>query len=84
MLHYIVSCELKDFPALGSAATFLEELTEHPQAYDYIEDWISFFEGDEMTATCINDFLKYDAKEILDTAGFYDCNNDTWADAENE
>ena len=84
MISYIVCCELSEFPAWGDAATFLEELTEHPQAYDYLEDWISFFEGDENTANGINDFLKYDAKEMLGAAGLYNCDNDTWTESENE
>lgn len=84
MISYIVSCELSEFPAWGSAATFLEELTEHPQAYEYLEEWINFFKEDEMDASYLNDLLKYEVKEILDIAGFYDCNNDTWTDEENE
>lgn len=80
MISYTTSCELSEFPAWSGGKVILEELKKHPRACDYIENFLSMYTGDEMDAAFINDFLWFEALEILEEAGLYDIEKDVWMD----
>lgn len=75
-MRYVVECELNRFQAWSGGKTWLEELIDHPKAYDYIvnrleEAELYFYEKDEArTETDINDYLWFYMKYDLEEAGF--------------
>lgn len=73
-MRYIVECELNRFQAWSGGKTWLEELINHPKAYDYIVDLIGFkdlcYDGELSTETDINDYLWFYMKYDLEEAGF--------------
>lgn len=75
-MRYVVECELNRFQAWSGGKTWLEELIDHPKAYDYIvnrieEAELCFYEEDEArTETDINDYLWFYMKYDLEEAGF--------------
>ena len=75
-MRYVVECELNRFQAWSGGKTWLEELIDHPKAYDYIvnrlEEAESYFyeEGEARTETDINDYLWFYMKYDLEEAGF--------------
>ena len=76
MINYVVQheCELHEFPAWGCGRMVLDELCEHEEAYEfvqnYIEDVISVTDSYEVTDTFINDLLWFDIPDVLEEAGF--------------
>lgn len=73
-MRYIVECELNRFQAWSGGKTWLEELINHPKAYDYIVDLIGLkdlcYDGELSTETDINDYLWFYMKYDLEEAGF--------------
>lgn len=75
-MRYVVECELNRFQAWSGGKTWLEELIDHPKAYDYIvnrleEAELYFYEeGEACTETDINDYLWFYMKYDLEEAGF--------------
>ena len=73
-MRYVVECELSRFQAWSSGKTWLEELIDHPKAYDYIVDLIEeadlYGEGEIRTEVEINDYLWFYMKYDLEEAGF--------------
>lgn len=75
-MRYVVECELNRFQAWSGGKTWLEELIDHPKAYDYIvnrleEAELCFDEeGEVRTETDINDYLWFYMKYDLEEAGF--------------
>lgn len=73
-MRYVVECELNRFQAWSGGKTWLEELINHPEAYDYIVDLIELkdlcYDGELSTETDINDYLWFYMKYDLEKAGF--------------
>lgn len=73
-MRYVVECELNRFQAWSGGKTWLEELIDHPKAYDYIVDLIEeselYGDGEISTKTDINDYLWFYMADDLEEAGF--------------
>ena len=73
-MRYVVECELSRFQAWSGGKTWLEELIDHPKAYDYIVDLIEeadlYGDGEVRTETDINDYLWFYMADDLEEAGF--------------
>ncbi len=73
-MRYVVECELNRFQAWSGGKTWLEELIDHPKAYDYIVDLIEeselYGDGEISTETEINDYLWFYMADDLEEAGF--------------
>lgn len=73
-MRYVVECELNCFQAWCGGKTWLEELVDHPKAYDYIVDLIEEADlcgdGEIHTETDINDYLWFYMADDLEEAGF--------------
>jgi hypothetical protein len=73
-MRYVVDCELNRFQAWSGGKTWLEELIDHPKAYDYIVDLIEeadlYGDGEIRTETEINDYLWFYMADDLEEAGF--------------
>lgn len=73
-MRYVVECELNRFQAWSGGKTWLEELIDHPKAYDYIVDLIEeselYGDGEISTETDINDYLWFYMADDLEEAGF--------------
>lgn len=75
-MRYVCDTPLYRFPAWSGGKTWLEELIDHPKAYDYIvnrleEAELYFYEeGEARTETDINDYLWFYMKYDLEEAGF--------------
>lgn len=69
--------DLSDFEAWGGAFSRLNDMIEHPKAFDYINDvicdWAKYRADIQqpVTDTEINDFLWFDSDECLREAGLY-------------
>lgn len=79
---------LAEFPAWSGGKRWLETFIKHPDALDYleafIEDWANSREmcGEELlTKTDINDFLWFEAFDMLVEAGYVD-GDMNWKDDE--
>lgn len=81
-MRYIVDCELNRFQAWSGGKTRLEELIDHPKAYNHIADLMEEFElyG---TETDINDYLWFYMANDLEEAGFLNEDHE-WIDEEEE
>lgn len=88
-MRYVVECELNRFQAWSGGKTWLEELIDHPKAYDYIvnrieEAQLCFYEeGEAPTETDINDYLWFYMKYDLEEAGFLNEDHE-WIEDDNE
>nr|DAW77166.1 MAG TPA: hypothetical protein [Caudoviricetes sp.] len=86
-MRYIVECELNRFQAWSGGKTWLEELINHPKAYDYIVDLIELkdlcYDGELSTETEINDYLWFYMQQDLREAGFLN-ENDEWIENTDE
>lgn len=89
-MRYVVECELNRFQAWSGGKTWLEELIDHPKAYDYIvnrieEAELCFYEEGEArrTETDINDYLWFYMKYDLEEAGFLNEDHE-WIEDDNE
>jgi hypothetical protein len=85
-MRYVVECELNRFQAWSGGKTWLEELIDHPKAYDYIVDLIEeselYGDGEASTETDINDYLWFYMADDLEEAGFLNENHE-WIDDNN-
>ena len=74
---------LDKFPAWSGGKRWLDEFVEHPDALVYLEDYLEdLYEGGAtFTDTDINDFLWFDAFDILVEEGFVD-KDMNWKDEE--
>lgn len=74
---------LSEFPAWSGGKHWLDEFEKHPDALVYLEDYLEdLYEGGAtFTDTDINDFLWFDAFDILVEEGFVDSNMN-WKDEE--
>lgn len=65
---------LDKFPAWSGGKRWLDEFIQHPLALTYLEDYLEDFceGGATFTDTDINDFLWFDAFDILVEEGFVD------------
>lgn len=89
-MRYVVECELNRFQAWSGGKTQLEELIDHPKAYDYIvnrieEAELCFYEEGEpaprLILTIIFGFyMKYDLEE----AGFLNEDHEWIEDVDEE
>lgn len=88
-MRYVVECELNRFQAWSGGKTWLEELIDHPKAYDYIVNRIGeaelcfYEEGEARTETDINDYLWFYMKYDLEEAGFLNEDHE-WIEDDNE
>lgn len=89
-MRYVVECELNRFQAWSGGKTWLEELIDHPKAYDYIVNRIeeaelcSYEEGEARTETDINDYLWFYMKYDLEEAGFLNEDHEWIEDVDEE
>lgn len=87
-MRYIVECELNRFQAWSGGKTWLEELINHPKAYDYIVDLIELkelcYDGELSTETDINDYLWFYMKYDLEEAGFLNEDHEWIEDTDGE
>ena len=87
-MRYIVECELNRFQAWSGGKTWLEELINHPKAYDYIVDLIDLkdlcYDGELSTETDINDYLWFYMKYDLEEAGFLNEDHEWIEDTDGE
>lgn len=89
-MRYVVEHELNRFQAWSGGKTWLEELIDHPKAYDYIvnrleEAELYFYEEDEArTETDINDYLWFYMKYDLEEAGFLNEDHEWIEDTDEE
>lgn len=89
-MRYVVECELNRFQAWSGGKTWLEELIDHPKAYDYIvnrleEAELYFYEEDEArTETDINDYLWFYMKYDLEEAWFLNEDHEWIEDTDEE
>lgn len=85
-MRHVVECELNRFQAWSGGKTWLEELIDHPKAYDYIVDLIEeaelYGDGEARTETDINDYLWFYMADDLEEAGFLNENHE-WIDDDN-
>lgn len=85
-MRYVVECGLNRFQAWSGGKTWLEELIDHPKAYDYIVDLIEeselYGDGEASTETDINDYLWFYMADDLEEAGFLNENHE-WIDDNN-
>lgn len=74
---------LDKFPAWSGGKHWLDEFVEHPLALTYLEDFLKDLcaGGATFTDTDINDFLWFDAFDILVEEGFVD-EDMNWKDEE--
>lgn len=74
---------LYEFPAWSGGKYWLNEFIKHPDALVYLEDYLEdLYEGGAtFTDTDINDFLWFDAFDMLVEEGFVD-ENMHWKDEE--
>ena len=76
MINYVVQheCELTAFPAWAGGLRVLDELCEHEEAYEYVQNYIEEvireMDPAEVTDTFINDMLWFDIPDELEEAGF--------------
>lgn len=83
-MKYVVNEELEYFSAWSCGKDNLEELKEHPEAFDNIKDYLN-----EVTEVCdwtevdINDFLWFDMYDYLREEGYVD-DDDNWLDEKNK
>ena len=65
---------LSEFPAWSGGKHWLDEFVKHPAALEYLEDYIEerYAWGEAFTDTYLNDFLWFDAFDILVEAGYVD------------
>lgn len=82
-MRYVVECELNRFQAWSGGKIWLEELIDHPKAYDYIAD---LMEESELygTETDINDYLWFYMKYDLEEAGFLNEDHEWIEDTDEE
>lgn len=84
-MRYVIDCSLDAFEAWSGGKTVLGELMDHPTAYCYVADML-----DELTATSewtdtdVNDFIWFDALDLLEEAGYYDSDSGLYSDEEEE
>lgn len=72
-MKYFVETDLQNFDAWAGGRTNLDEIMENQEAFDYIESIIEeWCEYDKVTEARINDFLWFDAPEMLIEAGIWD------------
>lgn len=85
-MRYVVECELHRFQAWSGGKTWLEELIDHPKAYDYIVDLIEeadlYGDGEIRTETDINDYLWFYMADYLEEAGFLNEDHE-WVEDDN-
>lgn len=87
-MRYVVECELNRFQAWSGGKTWLEELIDHPKAYDYIVDLIEetelYGDGEARTETDINDYLWFYMADDLEEAGFLNEDHEWIEDTDEE
>lgn len=89
MISYTVGINnLHDFNAWSGGRQWLETFKEHPEAMDYLDSYLEYcsqeriIEGNPpLTDTDINDFLWFDALDILVEEGYVD-RDLNWTDDE--
>ena len=76
MINYIEhhECELNEFPAWLGGSDVLDMLSDHAEAYEFVENYIeevlATMGPGEVTDTFINDLLWFEVPEVLEEAGF--------------
>lgn len=75
-MKYHVDKDLDAFEAWCGGKAVLDMLKQHPEAYDYISATLDeMSEYSDLDETDINDFLWFEALEMLAEAGYYDDEN---------
>lgn len=72
-MRYYVENTLRSFNAWAGGLQNLKMLCEHPDAYDYMENWFEDYCNDPdfpVADTVINDILWFEMYDILFEAGF--------------
>lgn len=84
-MEMLVDVDLRDFNAWSGGLTVLEELKKHPDAFDYIENFLEepdIFGPDFIHEVDVNDFLWFEALDELAENGFYNRETGKWYDEE--
>lgn len=80
-MKYTVEKSLYEFKAWSGGKTRLDELKQHPAAFDAIEDLLEQMTQErEMTETDINDYLWFELDDELEELGYYDTQDGKWYD----
>lgn len=84
-------CEtLANYNAVGQAFEVLAAIEDHAEAYDYIENYISDvlateYDGDNcIDDEALNDFLAYQALDVLEDAGYFNSDTNKWSDEDED
>lgn len=81
-MTYTTECSLDSFNAWSGGAQRLDELKKHADAYAYIADLLDDLTSETaMSETDVNDFLWFELDDVLEEAGYYDVESDTWTAA---
>ena len=73
-MRYMVETPLYKFDAWMGGLHVLNELCDHQEAYAYIENYLDDYEecvSEPLTAVEVNDFLWFDALDLLEENGLY-------------
>lgn len=86
-MRYVCDTPLYRFPAWSGGKTRLDDLVEHPDAYDYISNMIEeadlYGDGAIRTNTELNDYLWFDLYDDLAEAGYMTVDHE-WIEDDDE
>lgn len=88
MMYITETSELYQFPAWSGGKRWLDEILEHPKAYEVMRNYIeeatdcSWESGDPFSDTNVNDILWFETGEILSEHGLYNTQTGLYYDDE--
>lgn len=72
---------LDDFEPWGDAVHVLDGLNEHPSAFNFINETIAeWSQCKQLTDVDVNDFLWFEALDLLANEGYYDVDEDDFTE----
>ncbi|HAU85756.1 MAG TPA: hypothetical protein DCW90_09700 [Lachnospiraceae bacterium] len=81
MIFY-VECSLNNFDAWCGGERVLNELRDHEDAFDYIENLLEEMVSETWSNTDVNDYLWFTALDDCEEAGYYNGETGLWYDDE--